>query len=217
MDVYDTNAITMTKFKPKDYQQVRLENAMDAWKIHKSIYLDQVTCEPLPGYKAWTEFRDEFLIDWKSNRRLVTEKEADVIFDKLADESLSELENIGAAADENVLDDDTIGVIVENPVTGEPIAVTTPVVAKRVRKLKLVTTPTGLEVLVPKASKKVVVKAKKPGKVAAKKVKLSDRAESVIIRFVNAAWSRKEIIEKLMKQFDITSANAGYYYQKFSK
>lgn len=109
MDLYDKNAETMMKFKPKTYQQVRLENAADAWKIHKSVYLDTVTGDPQPGFQAWPQFRDEFLIDWKSNRRLVTDKEADVHFDKIADESLSELENIGSLpVDVNALADEVV-------------------------------------------------------------------------------------------------------------
>src|SRR5271157_2151169 len=118
-DLFTLNAETMGRFKPKSVEQVRLENAADAWKVHKSIYLDPVTGDPLEGFQVWPVFRDEFLIDWKSNRRVVTEKEADVHFDKIVDESLSELENIGAPTDVAALadqlsqdsTDDTIGVI----------------------------------------------------------------------------------------------------------
>jgi hypothetical protein len=88
---------TGSKFSPLEL--ARLKAASEDYKVHKSIFVDPVTEEPLEGFKTWPEFRDEFLADWKSNRRVVTEKEADVHFDKIADESLAELENIGAPTD----------------------------------------------------------------------------------------------------------------------
>src|SRR5277367_4733290 len=94
----------MTKAE-KEMQIARLKAASEEYKVHKSIFIDPVTEEPLEGFMPWPQFRDEFLADWKSNRRVVTEKEADVHFDTLADESLSELEKIGAPTDVNVLVD----------------------------------------------------------------------------------------------------------------
>lgn len=242
MDLYDLNAETMTKFKPKTYEQVRLENACEAWKVHKSIYIDPVTAEPLQGFQPWPQFRDEFLTDWKSNRRLVTEKEADVIFNRIADESLAELENIGALQlpDVNALaeqvaahQDDTIGVIVENPVTvapvvavkrrGRPAKVTTEQIVKQISAEVAVATVKPVKVVKVKVAK--VAKAVKPVKakkaVAAKKGgNTSLKAKDLIEKYGKRGrgWSRKDIIVKLTESIDgLGAAYASTLYQKFSK
>lgn len=220
------------KVAPTAIELVRLKNASEAYKVHKSIYIDPVSDEQLPGFQAWPEFRDEFLADWKSNRRLVTEKEADVIFDTIANESLSELETIGAtdvAALADVLgtaQDETIGVIVENPTTGEPIAVATVVVKRRGRppgtaKLKLVASTEAPVAAAkrgrpPGAKKTAVVKSKK---VAAKKKggNTSAKAQAIVERYVARKWSRKDIIVKLQAQIDgLGAAYASTLYQKFA-
>lgn len=85
--------------KDNSLQLARLKAASEDYKVHKSIFVDPVTDEKLEGFLEWPAFRDQFLNDWINNRRVVTEKEADVIFDRIADESLTELENLGSNAD----------------------------------------------------------------------------------------------------------------------
>lgn len=89
----------MSEAKDNSLQLARLKAASEDYKVHKSIFVDPVTDEKLEGFLEWPVFRDQFLNDWINNRRVVTEKEADVIFDRIADESLTELENLGSNAD----------------------------------------------------------------------------------------------------------------------
>lgn len=224
--------------KSSQLELARLKNASEDYKVHKSNYIDPVTDEQLPGFKLWPEFRDEFLADWKSNRRIVTEKEADVIFDQIADESLTELETIGVTVDVNVVvdevekseQDDTIGVIVANPETGEPIAVavgTAPSrlnldteLAARAATPKRRGRPAGKKVATAKVVRKVIAKkTSKPKKVAAKKKSgsTSEKAQAIIERYVARDWSRGQIIEKLQAQIDgLGAAYASTLYQKFA-
>lgn len=235
--------------KTEGLQLARLKAASEDYKVHKSIFVDPVTEERLEGFLEWPAFRDQFLADWKSNRRVVTEKEADVHFDRIADESLSELENIGAPADvsdlaEQVIaaqddQDDTIGVIVENPTTGQPIAVAVeaPVAAKRrgrpPGKAKLTvassndgqfadgavaTTKKAKSYYVPVSQRKSA-KVSKPKKAAAKKKgKSTSEVAAVIVAWGQSRhWSRKDIIERMVARIDgLGFAYAGTLYQKFA-
>lgn len=222
--------------KASQLELARLKNASEAYKVHKSNYIDPVTEEQLPGFQAWPEFRDEFLADWKSNRRVVTEKEADVIFDNLADESLTELATIGATVDINLVvdgvekeEDDTIGVIVEGE-GGVPIAVAiegNTVIAtanpKVIRKEIAKRRSTSKKVATAKVVRKVVAKKKvvsKPKKVAAKKksgATSADKAKAIIERYVARKWARKDVIEKLVNSIDgLGVAYAATLYQKFA-
>jgi hypothetical protein len=71
---------------------IRLKNASEAYKELRAIYTDPVTEEVDPSFVSWPEFRDKFIEDWKSNRIVVDEKEADAIFDRIVDEAEEELE-----------------------------------------------------------------------------------------------------------------------------
>lgn len=227
----------------------RLKAASEDYKVHKSIYLDSVTGEPTEGFLEWPAFRDQFLTDWKSNRRIVTEQEADVHFDRIADESLSELDSLGATADVSALaeqvvqtqeaQDDTIGVIIENPTTGEPVAVATaPVVAPKRRgrppgkaKLKVVVSndtpaPAAAKAkksyYIPVSQRKVAAK-KAPKKAAAKKKgssgkSTSERAAVIVAWGQSRKWSRKDIIDRMTSQIDgLGAAYASTLYQKLAK
>lgn len=222
-DLFDLNAETMTKFKPKTYHQVRLENAADAYKSHKSIFIDPVAGE-LPGFQPWPEFRDAFLIDWKSNRRLVTDKEADVIFDKIADESLSELESIGAPTDVNALAEQAVVDAQDDEVADLQQALVAPVATVAVAPTKRRGRPPTAKVVAAVREVRAAVRAVKAvvkpvRKVAAAKKggNLSTKAQALIEKYSAKGWSRKDILVKMQGQFDITAANAGYYWQKFAK
>lgn len=221
--------------KASQLELARLKNASEEYKVHKLNYIDPVTDEELPGFQTWPMFRDEFLADWKSNRRIVTEKEADVIFDRIADESLTELENIaGATVDVNTVvdevekseQDDTIGVIVAGA-DGVPVAVAVgtvpvadaPIATKRRGR------PPGKKVATAKVVRKVVAKKtktkSKPKKVAAAKKKsgnsTSEKAKAIVERYVARKWQRKDVIEKLMSSIDgLGVAYAATLFQKFA-
>lgn len=185
--------------KADNLQLARLKAASEDYKVHKSIYIDPVTEERLEGFLEWPVFRDQFLTDWKSNRRVVTEKEADVIFDRIADESLSELENIGTPADVSELaeqvaassesDEDTLSTELEkvNPeaaISAAPIEIPAVVTKRRGRppgsgKAKLTVVASNdapvATVAKPKAKSYYVPvsqrKAAKPAKVSKPKLK----------------------------------------------
>jgi hypothetical protein len=224
----------------------RLKAASEDYKVHKSIYIDPVTEERLEGFMEWPVFRDEFLADWKSNRRVVTEKEADVHFDRIAEESLSELENIGAPTDVAALaeqvassegsdeaSDDTLPTATAPtaaPVAAEAPAATAP--KRRGRppgsgKLKVVASNDEAPAAPkrrgrPPGSGKKATVASKPAlkKVAAKKKggNTSAKAQTIVERYAARKWSRKDIIEKLVSQIDgLGTAYASTLYQKFAK
>lgn len=206
-----------TTGKMPPLELARLKAAAEDYKLHKSIFIDPVTEEPLEGLKLWPEFRDEFLADWKSNRRVVTEKEADVHFDKIADESLSELQTIGAtdvaaladvfaAAQEDVEPvlppSDTV-----IPVPGIPTNAAVELISTPKRRGR----PPG-------SGKKASVAKPATKRIAAKKGgSASAKAEALIERYQARKWSRKDIIEKLVSQLEMGTAYASTLYQKFAK
>lgn len=233
----------MNEVKADTLKLARLKAASEDYKVHKSIFVDPVTDEQLEGFLEWPVFRDQFLSDWTNNRRVVTEKEADVIFDRIADESLSELENIGAVADVSDLaeqvaateeDQDDTSVIVESTASQAAAVVTetAPVAAKRrgrppgKPKLEVVVsndTPAPAKkaksYYVPVSQRKAAKPAKvaKPKKAAAKKKSAAapSKAQAIVEKYAARDWSRKDIIEKLVA----SGVSAGYaptLYQKFA-
>lgn len=226
-----------TKGKSTPMELARLKSAAEEYKVHKSIFIDPVTEEQLVGFQPWPVFRDEFLADWKSNRRIVTEKEADVHFDRIADESLSELEQIGAPTDVNALvdqvaqteidEDDSISI---TPVA-TPVAEASAAAPKRrgrppgSGKLKVVASNDAVPAVAkrrgrpPGSGKKAAVASKPSRKVAAKKKggNTSAKAQAIVERYVARKWSRKDVIEKLVSQIDgLGVAYASTLYQKFA-
>lgn len=233
----------VSKDKATALDLARLKSASEAYRVHKSIYLDPVTGEPETGYQLWPEFRDEFLNDWKSNRRIVTEKEADVHFDRIADESLNELETTGIPVDVNQVVDQVEQTQVSTEETEIPSTATAPVSAvaahdevhsapkRRGRppgtgkaKLKVVgsngqVAPKRRGRPVGSTSKSSSVKKMK--KVAAKKKGggTSTKAESLILKFgpKGRKWPRKDVIQKLVDSIDgLGAPYAASLYQKYA-
>ncbi len=221
---------TVEKVSATPLELARLKSASEEYRVHKSIYKDPVTDEELPGFQTWPVFRDEFLEDWKSNRRVVTEKEADVHFDRIADESLNELETIGtpdvaALVDEveKTEQEETIGVIVADPTTGEPVAVAVATEAPKRRgrppgsgKKKAVV-PGSRSYL--RNTEKVLRKVAKKAAAKKKGGSTSERAQAIIEKYGPSGrkWSRKDVIEKLVSSIDgLGSAYASTLYQKFA-
>lgn len=217
--------------KASQLELARLKNASEEYKVHKSNYKDPITDEELPGFQTWPVFRDEFLADWKSNRRVVTEKEADVIFDQIADESLTELETIGVTLDVNTVVDEAEKAEQEDatvPLVDAPTAAdfdNSPVLSRVITVMvpKRRGRPPGKKVATAKVVRKVVSKkaksASKSKKVAAKKKSGStaEKAQAIVERYVERGWQRKDVIEKLVSSIDgLGTAYAASLYQKYS-
>lgn len=220
-------------------QLARLKAASDDYKIHKTIFIDPVTEERLEGFMEWPAFRDAFLADWKSNRRVVTEKEADVIFDKLADEALTDLENLGAPTDVNALADQAAAAQDsdaddETPVPATAPAATPAAEAPATTAPKRRGRPPGKAKLTVVASNDTPVAAKRRGrppgkstrpvtrKVAAKKKGggTSVKAAAIIAKFgpKGRKWDRKDVLVKLQSSIKgLGAAYASTLYQKFAK
>lgn len=216
----------------------RLKAASDDYKIHKSIYISPVTEEALEGFMEWPVFRDDFLFDWKSNRRVYTDKEADMHFDKIADESLAELESIGAPADVAALaesvastyegqtndespeaamlaSDSELKSIIGHASTDNVLVDTT--TSKPATAPKRRGRPPGKKAKASKPAKKATKASKPAKKVAAKKKggNATAKGQAIVERCQARKWSRKDIIEKLISS-GISSGYAPTIYQKFA-
>lgn len=231
-----------TEHKSTPMQLVRLKAASEDYKVHKSIYIDTLTEERLEGFMEWSVFRDKFLIDWKSNRRVTTEKEADVHFDRIADESLAELENIGAPTDVAALADqvaadlpsdeasDEIPVPATAPTAEAPVATAPKRRGRPPGKAKLTVVASNDDAPVaakrrgrpPGSGKKATTTSKPALKVAAKKKGggTSAKAEAIVAKYglAGRGWSRKDVIAKLTSSVKgLGAAYASTLYQKFAK
>lgn len=223
--------------KASPMELARLKSAADEYKVHKSIFIDPVTEERLEGFMEWPVFRDEFLSDWKSNRRVVTEKEADVHFDRIAEESLSELADLGAPTDVAALADQ-VAATQEDESTDEttvPVVAAAPALPVEQVATKRRGRPPGSGKLKVVASNDPVApkrRGRPPGnskattskparKVAAKKKggNTSAKAQAIVEKYGPSGrkWARKDVIEKLVSSIDgLGAAYASTLYQKFA-
>jgi hypothetical protein len=173
-------------------------------------------------FPDWPTFRDNFILDWIGSRTVVTEQEADMIFERTAEEALAVIEQgeqITADAESD----------------GPPYTTQTPQemaqenLQKHLAEQKGVTeTPpvaTKRRGRPPGASKKSTVTKltrSKPStrKVAAKKSgaksSASAKAQGIIEKYASRDWSRKDIIGKLQAQLGMGAAYASTLYQKFA-
>ena len=202
--------------------QNRVKMASEAFDIAKGIHAqhsltslvaktsedeDDDVDETFPD---WPTFRDNFILDWIGSRTVVTEQEADMIFERTADEALQAIEQAeqnGTLSTEPVVD--TSAPVVETPAP----AASEPVVATKRRGR-----PPGSG---KKTATAVVKAAKKTGrrKVAAKKKSVgsaSAKAQTIIEKYAAREWSRKDIIQKLQDQLGMGAAYASTLYQKYS-
>ena len=190
----------------------QLKKASEAYAELRSLHTDPLTEEVDGDFPAWSIFRDGFIAEWISNRIIVDEKEADVMFDTIVETAIQEIEAAEAVAASTEVVELTTPVAA---VTTAPEAV---VVAKRRGR------PPGKKVEGATPAKKSYYKPKAKGvaknkKVAAKKKSgssASSKAQTLVERYVERKWSRKDIIAKLQEQLGMGAAYAGTLYQKFA-
>lgn len=200
----------------------RLKHASAAYQEYKAIHIDYESTGVDPetninegnhmaeGFKTWPEFREEFLTDWNNNRRIVDEKEADMHFDNVANEALSELDTAGA----------TVELVVNGTVVASLDASVTEVAPAARRRGR----PPGSGKA--KAVKAAVIKGAKRGRPAGtKKVKAqaakkkagTNVGQAIVEKYGPAGrkWARKDVIEKLIAA-GISTGYAPSVYQKFA-
>lgn len=211
----------------------RLKHASAAYQEYKAIHIDYESTGVDPetninegdhmaeGFKTWPEFREEFLTDWNNNRRIVDEKEADMHFDNVANEALSELDTAGAIV-ELVVDGTVVASsdasVTEVASTGDAsVTEVAPATRRRGR-------PPGSGKA--KAVKAAVIKGAKRGRPAStKKVKAqaakkkagTNVGQAIVEKYGPAGrkWARKDVIEKLIAA-GISTGYAPSVYQKFA-
>lgn len=184
--------------------QHRVKKATEAYAEAKAIYTDvdfggtpvdeDRTTGFAPGFPDWPTYRDNFLLDWIANRTVMSEEEADALFDREAEAAL------------NTLDGEPTVDITPRP---RPEGGLKPVIAAAAIKAKAKTVSNT------KANK--IVKAKIVKANVKKFVSNSDKAFVIITRYQGRGWTRKRIIEKLCAQLDMGAAYASTLYQKFAK
>lgn len=189
----------------------QLKKASEAYAELRVLHTDPLTDEVDDEFPVWSLFRDGFIADWTSNRIIVDEKEADVMYDTIANEALAVIEAAEAGAVSTEVEVPTVAAVETAPVEA--------VVAKRRRGR-----PAGAKV--EGATKKSYYKPKaktekstKPKKVAAKKkstASASSKAQAIVEKYKERAWSRKDIIAKIQEQLEMGVAYASTLYQKFA-
>jgi len=172
----------------------RIKNANEAYQELKVLHTDPLSGEIGEDFPKWSIFRDDFIADWTNNRVVVTEKEADAMFDEIVNEAEKELATV------------------ETPVvvpTVETAAIVAP--AKRVRKA-------AVKKAVKVAKKKVVAKKvrKVVKKVAAKKAGKGkiDLARATFEKYSAKGWSRADILGRMVEVNGLSPAYAATAYQK---
>lgn len=213
--------------------QNRVKMASEAYQILKGINADasvaSIECEPLvptedeaeaqevvdvDSFPSWPTFRDNFLLDWIGSRIVVTDKEADMIFERTAEEALAAIEQ----AEQNGSD----APVVDTSTTVVASALVVETAPKRRGRppgsgVKKGTTGTSKTL----AKLKARTKRAKSKKVAAKKKSASGgsasaKAQTLIEKYGSRDWSRKDIIGKLQAQLGMGAAYASTLYQKFA-
>lgn len=231
-----------TEQKSSSMELTRLKAASQEYKVHKSILIDPVTEERLTGFLEWPVFRDVFLTDWKSNRRVYTAREADMIFEKIANESLSELDRTGASdvgTDESVTTTEippevrgvvqevsqaAVQAVLEAAVKAAKTAVPAPAPKRYGRgrgrpssSVKDTSTAPKRRGRPPGSGKKATASKPAMKRVAAKKKggNATMRAQAIVEKYKARDWPRKDIIQKLIVA-GISSGYAPSVYQKFA-
>ena len=215
--------------------QNRVKMASEAYAIAKGIHgahslttlverlADEERDDADPTFPDWPVYRDNFILDWIANRIVVTEEEADMIFDRTVDEALQQIEAQEQNDSGTLPADPSVSVTVTPPASPEGRDETTPVVKRRGRppgsgkktaeapaKRKSYYVPVAQRKAKAKpAARKVAAKKKSGGSVSAK-------AQPIIERFTARKWSRRDILIKLQDQLEIGAAYAATLYQKFA-
>lgn len=153
--------------------------------------------EPFPTFAQWKEV---YTMEYNETHKTVTVEEADAEFDAAVDEADAELQAIIAELGD-----------VEDPATAKRTVTKT----KRKRKVR----PSAKTGKVSRAKVKRAVRkvAKKTAtkKKSRRKSKI-EKAETIFNRFYGRK-TRGEIIEKMVKQVELTPAGAATYYQKLKR
>lgn len=207
--------------------QNRVKMAGEAFKIAKTTN-DESTVSSLDitngddeagevdyTFPTWQVYRDNFILDWIANRTIVTEEEAEMIFERDVNDALSVIEagEVGGSTDVE------LGTEITTAVTGAPEAAREVQAQARERAVD-----NGDGTPAPKrgrpAGKVKAVKVKKVVKLqkvaAAKKGKsTSERAAEIIAWGQSRHWARKDILERLTTQIDgLGAPYAATLYQK---
>lgn len=202
----------------RELWQNRVKKATEAYKEAKANYTDfdldgmpvdeDRTTGLAPGFPDWPTYRDNFLLDWINNRTVVSEEEADAIFEREAAAALGEIEADGEDLDAlpPVDEDEAPASIVE----AEAEAEAEPVEADAEPEVEVEAEAESEPVHVERTAKK------KPGR-PPRKDSASAKARGIIERYRAREWSRKEILEKLQSQLGMGPAYAATLYQKFAK
>lgn len=199
--------------KGREIWQNRVKKASEAHVELKALHTEYDEVDET--FPDWQTFRDNFILDWIANRTIVTEEEAEMIFETTADEALAVIET----AEQND-SPRTISVLVASSTSVEPGVVLTAVDAE-----PAVAVAPKRRGRPPGAGKKAVVvkaaakKSSTKKKVAAKKSSggsASAKAQVLIEKYASRDWSRKDIILKLQSQLDMGAAYASTLYQKFA-
>ncbi len=192
--------------------QNRIKMASEAYQIAKTIHADHVVdslCDAtgdsveestettdtvVETFPDWPTYRDNFILDWISNRTIVTEEEANAMFNVEVENALQEIDQVEGSV-----------------VTPTVVVEATPVVIAKVKR--------AVAKKVVKVKAKTKAKTKVTKKVAAKKAggkSASAKAQVIIEKFSTRGWTRGEIIQKLQDQLDMGAAYASTLYQKFA-
>lgn len=222
--------------------QNRVKMASEAYQILKGISADvsvaSIECEPLvptedeaeaqevvdaDEFPSWPTFRDNFLLDWIGSRIVVTDKEADMIFERTAEEALAAIEQAEQNDSETTIIDSTPSSVLTD--TSKPLIVTigdVPAVKRRGRppgkkvpgstSYLPITTKTLAKLKAKTARKKYAAKAKK----SVARGSASAKAQTIIEKYGARDWSRKDIIAKLQTQLEMGAAYASTLYQKYA-
>jgi hypothetical protein len=190
----------------------RIKNASEAYAELKALNTDPLTEEVGADFPSWPTFRDEFIADWTNNRTIVTEKEADAMFDEIVETAVKELETIAeVAAPQIVLGEETAPVV--------DLAATVNLSPPKKARKKAVPgatsyLPATAKVLRKLAKKKVAKKAVR--KVAAKK-KVAGKGKMDLARATyekySGKWTRQEILTRMVEVNGLSPAYASTAYQ----
>lgn len=195
------------------------ESIVSANEADATLHLeaDAYVPEQLP---TWPIFRDNFILDWMTNRIVVTEEEADAMF-------INDVE-AATASDGEQNGGETL-VSTSEPAVSSTIPAsepsTTATEATPASQPKRRGRPPGTKnkaKQVTKAVRKVKAKSKTVRKTKAtasrgrKPTSASAKAQRLIEMYQGKGWARKDIIEKLQKQLELGAAYAATLYQKYA-
>lgn len=212
----------------------RIKKASEAYKELQALYADydgdivsqnehEATGETLDGEPAeaealpdWQTFRDNFILDWMQNRIVVTTEEADEMFERDVNDALEQIESQGS--DSQSTSEPTVASTASEPAstqgesTAEPAASAAP--KRRGRPPGSGKAKSATKKVVKTKSVRKVVKAKSTG--GRKGTSVASKAQTLIARYQEREWSRKDILQKLQDQLEIGKPYAATLYQKFA-